>query len=405
MLGPGELEKLKALDWETDPAGAPAVPDLVDVAPGVEIRSEAGGGRRLSLAKRDDGACVYLGAENQCRIHERFGEGAKPLMCRLFPFGFLPVGDRVAVDVSFSCRAVSEERGLPLGERVPEWNRLLVEPTTVLSRFPFSRKYDVSGELLWEIEHHLLEILSDESLALAERVHALVEFSRLATTSDPATDAARKLRQVMTSGVAKLVRTRPPGPDSRRMDKTGRAVFFHLLFLTLNPTPSRLFLLTGKQRAREARLRVQMAEAYRNPEARPWLDNRELPITFRSLAGTGTDYLVGEAGRGLVVRYLESKILGQRFLFEGDDPLPFVEAVPRLALTVPILTWAAKALAAERGSERVQEPDVRRALRLVDRSLGAIRLSLLPPKQRKAWSFVLFETDLPLASTYEMLDL
>ncbi len=104
-----------------------------------------------------------------------------------------------------------------------------------------------------------------------------------------------------------------------------------------------------------------------------------------------------------MVRYLSAKILGQRFLFEGDDPIPFVEAVPRLVLTFPILCWAARALAAERGSDVVEDEDARRALRLIDRSLGAIRLSQLPAKQRKAWSFVLFETDLPLAATYEML--
>lgn len=403
MLGPGEEERLVALEWEGAGAGAGAAPDLVGRSPGVEIRSEAGASRR-ALAKRDDGSCIYLGTENQCRIHERFGAGAKPLMCRLFPFGFLPVGGRVAVDVSFACRAVSEGRGAPLGEHIPAWRRLLVEPSSVLSRFSFSKKYDVSGELLWEIEHHLLEILSDESLTLLERVRALVEFNRLATTSDPATDAARTLRRLMVSGVARLVREKPLEPESRRMDKTGRAVFFHLLFLALNPTPTKLLSTSGKKKEREVRLRVQMADSYRFPEARPLVDNRDLPISFGTLSRTSAEYFLGSAGAALVARYLTSKVLGQRFLFEGDDAIPFVEAVPRLVLALPILIWAAKALAAERGSPGVEQEDARRALRLVDRSLGAIRLSLLPARQRKVWSFVLFETDLPLAATCEMLD-
>lgn len=397
LLGPGEMEKLAALEWEG------VAPDLVGVSPGVAMPIGTGSDTR-ALAKREDGACVYLGAENQCRIHERFGEDRKPLMCRLFPFGFLAVGDRVAVDVSFSCRAVSREEGRPIREHIPEWKRLLGQPSSTRSRFPFSRKYQVSGELLWEIEHHVLEILSEESLSLPDRVRALLEFNRLATTSDPATDAARKLREVMVSGVAKLVREKPPDPESRRMDKTGRAVFFHLLFLTLNPTPRQLLSLSGKKKAREARMRVQMADGYKFPEARPLLDNRELPVSFQTVSRTSAGYLADPEGAALVVRYLRSKVMGQRFLFEGEDAIPFVEALPRLVLTVPVLSWAAKALAAERRRVAVEEGDVRGALRLVDRSLGAIRFSLLPAEQRKAWSLVLFETDLPLAATYEMLD-
>jgi hypothetical protein len=63
----------------------------------------------------------------------------------------------------------------------------------------------------------------------------------------------------------------------------------------------------------------------------------------------------------------------------------------------------AKALACERGSESVGEDDLRRALRLEDRSYGEIRLSSLPPKPRKAWRFVLLETDLPVSASLEML--
>jgi hypothetical protein len=92
-------------------------------------------------------------------------------------------------------------------------------------------------------------------------------------------------------------------------------------------------------------------------------------------------------------------------LQEGDSSIPFVEAVPRLLLQLPMAIWTAKALAAERGGSSVAAPDLRRALRLVDRSYGQIPLRALPPKARKAWRFVLLETDLPVTASVEMLGL
>ncbi len=396
MLGPGEADRLSALDWSD------VAPELTGISPGAPVPGEPRSGR-LALARSSDGACVYLGSNNQCRIHEKFGEAAKPLLCRLYPFGFLAVGDRVAVDVSFACRAVSLDQGEPLSRRVPEWNRLVEGASLAPKPHRFSKKYDVPGELLWELEHHLVSVLSDEGLSLLDRVRSVFEFNRLATTSDPGTEAARTLREVLAKGIPRQIRERPIDPEFERMDKTGRAVFFHLLFLSLNPTPDDLLTLKGKAREREAGLRVQAADGYKFPEARPLVDNRELRASFAEVERVSARILDSGSGAGILARYLRAKIVGQRFMREGEAELPFVEAVPRLLLLVPIAIWTAKALAAERGSSSVAEEDLRSSIRLVDRSYGEIRLSSLPAKPRKAWRFVLLETDLPVTASLEML--
>jgi len=395
MLGPGEAERLEALDWSG------VAPELAGVSPGGPVPGEPRSGR-LALARRADGACVYLGSENQCRIHETFGEAAKPLLCRLYPFGFFAVGERVAVDVSFSCRAVSLDQGEPLSRRVPEWTRLLKDAPVVQKLHKFSKKYEIEGDLLWELEHHLVSILSDEGLSLLDRLRAVFEFNRLATTSDPRTEAARTLRDVLAKGIPRQIRERPIEPGSERMDKTGRAVFFHLLFLSLNPTPDELFAMSGKAREREARFRVQRADGYKFPDAHPLVDNREQRMTYGDVVRVESSFVLGR-GSELFARYLRAKILGQRFMREADAEIPFVEAVPRLLLLFPIAVWTAKAIACERGAASVADDDVRSALRLVDRSYGEIRLSSLPPKPRKAWRFVLLETDLPVTASVEML--
>ncbi len=391
MLGPGELPRLEALDWTG------VVPELAGIAPG-DARSG-----RMALARRSDGACIYLGPDNQCRIHEAFGEAEKPLLCRIYPFGFFPVGARVGVDVSFACRAVSEDRGEPLSRRLPEWNRLLQDIPFSPRSYKFSKKYEIPGDLLWELEHHLVSILSDESLSILDRIRSVFEFNRLATTSDPRTEAARTLRDVLAKGIPKQVRERPREGGAEGMDRTGRAVFFHLLFLTLNPTPDELLAMPPKARAREAGHRVQAADGYKFPGAHPFVNNREQPSTFAEVSGVSVESVRSGPPAELLARYLRAKILGQRFMREGDAELPFVEAVPRLLLQVPIAVWAAKAIARGRGASSAGDEDIRGALRLVDRSYGEIPLASLPAKPRKAWRFVLLETDLPVAAAIEML--
>lgn len=384
-LGPGEPESLRELDWKD------RVPDLVGVAPGTKV------GEKYALTRKEDGSCIYLGKENQCLIHEHFGVLRKPLLCRLFPFGFLPVGDRVAVDVSFACKAVSEDRGAPLKERVPEWVRLLQGPPAQETEHAFSQKYRIGGELLWELEHAIVRLLSDPRETILERIRAVSEFMRLAMTADPRTDSARRLREVMLTGVPRQLKETPI--DVEPMDKTQRAVFFHLLFLMLNPTPPDLL---GRRDARAAQDRIKAADAYRFRGGRPWIDNRVASATFGEIEAIALDSLVEERGTREVERFLQAKLVGQRFLREGESEIPFVTAVPRLLLVYPMLLWTSKALAAEGARRSVSLEDARRALRLLDRSFGSVPLSALPSKQRKAWEFIITETDLPLVASVEM---
>lgn len=208
----------------------------------------------------------------------------------------------------------------------------------------------------------------------------------------------------MAAGVVNLVRGRPRDVVEP-MDKTQRAIFFHLLFVLLNPTPVELRAAAGKARQKEVKRRVQAADGYRFGKACPWLDNRELSVSYETIASVHPGVLSKQEGAELSVRYLGAKIIGQRFMHEGDVELAFLEAVPRLLLLFPMLIWSSKALAAEEGAERVGEAHVRGALRLLDRSYGAVRLSELPAKQRKVWQFVLTETDLPACASAEMLSI
>ncbi len=68
-------------------------------------------GQSYVLAQRNDGSCVFLDERGLCRIHARYGEAAKPLACRLFPYVFVPLGNQTRLSLRFSCPSVVRNRG------------------------------------------------------------------------------------------------------------------------------------------------------------------------------------------------------------------------------------------------------------------------------------------------------
>ncbi len=76
------------------------------------------GGERLN--QREDGACVFLGPDNRCRIHDRFGSAAKPLACRIYPFVLVPTGDHWKLGLRFSCPSAAGNSGRALADHLGE---------------------------------------------------------------------------------------------------------------------------------------------------------------------------------------------------------------------------------------------------------------------------------------------
>src|SRR5258705_527058 len=83
------------------------------------------------------------------------------------------------VDCSFSCRSIAAGTGAPLRERFPEWAALLGEGAPAAGSHQLTRARPISGELLWELEHHLLGLLADRTLTLFDRVRCCLQLIRL----------------------------------------------------------------------------------------------------------------------------------------------------------------------------------------------------------------------------------
>ncbi len=93
--------------------------DLVDdaeVAPKPWFARTGGGPGKWKLRHRPDGGCVFLTADNRCRLQERFGADVKPFVCRLFPFVLIPAGNHWRVGMRFSCPSAAANKGRPIAD-------------------------------------------------------------------------------------------------------------------------------------------------------------------------------------------------------------------------------------------------------------------------------------------------
>jgi hypothetical protein len=270
-------------------------------------------------------------------------------MCRLYPFGFSRIGSRWAVDTSLFCRSIREDRGAPLGEIIPEWSRLLSDLDTPQEpRHAIAAGRPLSGEVLWKIEHHLLELLSRPELTLYDRVRCCLQFGRLATSGDPSTAAAEALRQAIAKGLPRQIRAIVRGGH---MDAGQRSFFFQWLFFVLNPLPVGFDRLPPAVARREREGRLAQARRFSQNLDPPVIDNRELSVGFAQVAAVDPGVLA-EPGCRAIESFLKAKVLGQRWLSAGSSEMPVTEALPLFLLTYPMTIWTAKALAAEAGAGR-----------------------------------------------------
>ncbi|HET6426488.1 MAG TPA: YkgJ family cysteine cluster protein [Planctomycetaceae bacterium] len=87
-----ERQRILAQNW-TPADGIPAGQPLFEWHAGPPWK------KRYRLAHRPDGGCVFLDDKGLCRIHAKFGEAAKPLACRIYPYAFHPQGKSVTVSL------------------------------------------------------------------------------------------------------------------------------------------------------------------------------------------------------------------------------------------------------------------------------------------------------------------
>lgn len=362
-----ERKRIEAQGWDRDR-------DLDGLEP--FVRYGPLGRRRWRLGQRADGACVFLGENGRCRIHERFGYDTKPLPCRLFPFILIPAGNEWRVGMRYACPSAAGNLGRPLADHDPALNAFADElvrqaglaprPDGTLTPPPrLHGSVTVDWPDLLRIVQTLLDILRHRTDPLERRLRkclALAAEMRKADLRHVSGSQLGELLKVLRGTVdatttPNLMTLPPPGWVGKVLFRQAVA-----LFTRKDNGPSR-----GPD-GRGFAARFAAAVHFARGVGRVPRMHVALPVTtFEEVERPrGPMPLEAEA---VLERYYQTKVGSLQFCGPAMFGVPFWEGFEILAATYPVVLWVARAL-----QHVPRQEAVTKALTVVDDHFGFNRV-------------------------------
>jgi lysine-N-methylase len=326
--------------------------------------------KRYRLAHRPDGGCVFLDERGLCRIHARFGEAAKPLACRVYPYAFHPHGKSVAVSLRYSCPSVVGNRGQPVPRQRAELQRLaseIVPPgADRLPPPPIARRHQVTWKQFDALVEPFDRMLAKERLPLSLRLLQLLAYANLLAQARFDKLDNRQIQEfvdLVTGAIAAEFQTAP-----ERMDEpsaVGRLYF--RLFAAQYARKDTVATAEAGWRGRWQLFRAILRFSRGTGEAPP-LQDVFRPVPFADLERPHGPLPSGAVE--LFTRYLRVKVLGLHFCGPAFYGFPVVDGWHSLTLMVPITLWLARWLARSAQREVLELSDIEHALALADHHHG-----------------------------------
>ena len=329
------------------------------------VAATAGEPGAYRLAQTPGGACVFLGDDNKCRVHAKFGASGKPLACRLYPFILVPAGDHWRVSLRMGCPSVTANKGRPIHDFAAELADLAAEleageGTPAQAPVPELRPNQASNwpDLL-RFTKCLTDAVADESLPVDARLRKVLAIAEICRQSRFEAVSGKRLTEflsVIAGAVAEDVPTNatelpPPG-------WLGRVLFRQAAALYARRDQGRDAGPDGRSRMR----RVVSAWKFARGVGRvPRLHGRIPSATF---AVAEEPWGVPEAEiEALFTRYYRLKIESMQFAGASNFRKALWPGLESLVLTYPVAKWLARVLA-QSGMSRLEASRV--ALEQVD---------------------------------------
>ena len=326
--------------------------------------------RRYRLANRDDGACVFLDGQGLCRIHSKFGEAAKPLACRIYPYALHPAGKSVAVSLRFSCPSAVANKGRRLVDSqrdLREIERLLVPDDADRTPPPALTSHET---LNWP-DTRLLVLALDQAFATPQGTFLVRLLRALFWVNLVGQSRFEKIRGERLAEYLEIVTSaaEPEVPAA----------------LATVPEPSRIgrmhFRLLAGQYARKdtsVEARAGWSGRWRLLKAAIRLSRGRgkvpaLQSIFREVPFSQLEQPFGALPVGaeeLLTRFFRVKIQGLHFFGPAYYDVPFVEGFQSLALMVPSILWIARWIAASADRQTLSLEDLQQAVAIADHHHG-----------------------------------
>lgn len=334
-------------------------------------------GRAWVLAKRPDGACVFLTDQGKCRLHADFGPTAKPLACRMFPFTVRLVDKEWQAAIRFDCPTVARSDGQSLSAYRDELGGLSKSLSSVvtsesdaveLSRGVTGTASEVRG-VIEAMDRCMRSGRSDVGFERRLRTVAFVcDMLARAKLEKVRETRLGELVEMLFSGASDELDASPLEPASAR----ARRLFRQLVFAY--GTSMSLDDLRRGRIARFAMILRQLRDARRFKRGRgllPWSDTGEPTFaqveTIRSAVGEDAGAI-----SELLTRYLRGRLASRAICGAGYYGWPLFEGLAALWLGVVAIGWFARVSACRAGRDRINLDDVVDGVGMVDRGIGRL---------------------------------
>ncbi|HEY2911041.1 MAG TPA: YkgJ family cysteine cluster protein [Gemmataceae bacterium] len=366
-----ERKRIEGQGWEREPEFA-----------GVPFFAHEGNwlsGRSFRLNHRADGACVFLGPDNRCRIHAKFGAAAKPLACRIYPFLLVPAGDHWRLGLRYACPSSAANFGQPLADRLPEVREyaaaLESDSPSAVNAPPTALQ---KGQLvpwsdLLRIAAAVSKILSDTDEPLERRWRMVLGLVHLCR--DLKFDGGRDRSKMVTGGrlsemlhvLGEAVAEDTPetADEVPRPGWVGRIMFRQMAAVYTRKDHG-----TERGSAQRTPLsRIAAAIRFARGRGRVPLLNALVPDTTFEKAEepAGPPSAATDA---LLTRYYKMKVESLQFCGPTNFDLPLWDGLESLAMTFPAICWLGRVLAGQRSRDEA----TLQALRMVDDNFGFNKL-------------------------------
>lgn len=353
--------------------------------------------RRYRLAQRPDGYCVFLSPQGRCRIHEEFGEEAKPLVCRMFPYQIVPLERFAYLTVRRNCPTAASEIGPTLDEQAEAW-RPLAEEERLRPRAAAPPPLSVAVRGGWRHFHRVCDsverLLRDDRFPMVRRlVHAVMLANMLDRCRPQIWADESKLRELLRLLEGSIPEEagdffrerRPPGPTARLLMRRTIVDYLrlHPRFALENTWADRLRWIVTSLSLGWGRGRIPAPAAGR--AFRPWKPlaasptadaDADLPTEPQGRPSTGWVSLaelenpLGPLDRELLRpldRYFESMAVSRRFAIRGRRGWPLTDRIRALGVSFAVGMWMLRW--ASRG-RNLNRDDVIDAVIALDRGEG-----------------------------------
>ncbi len=358
-----ERQRILSQNW-TPADGIPAEQPVLEWHAGPPWK------KRYRLAHRANGACVFLDDNKLCRIHAKFGEAAKPLACRIYPYAFHPQGKSVTVSLRYSCPSVVKNLGRPLPQQMSDLriieNFVIPEGVERIAAPALSPGSRVDWPVFRRFVLNLDQILAETQTPFIVRLIQALAWTNLIQQArfDGLSDQKlHEFLQLVTAAVhVEFAKLPEPMAEPSRV---GRMYF--RLAAAQYARKDTVADLKGGWSARWKLLRAVLRFS-KGQGLVPPLQTGFEPVPFADLENS-CGPLSAEADE-LLTRYLRVKVQGLHFCGRAFYDVPFVEGFASLALIIPVTLWLARWRARSQQRAAWNLEDLQFALTVADHHHG-----------------------------------